>query len=65
MDIRPGEELKLWNDLIFVEVRKHRQLVCRQCGSRNVKVMPIFPLRHEACRSETTHSPMRLGESLP
>jgi hypothetical protein len=37
------EELKLWNDMIFVDVPKHRHFVCTQCGGRNVKVMPIFP----------------------
>jgi hypothetical protein len=37
------EELKLWNDMIFVDVPKHNRLVCSQCGSANVKVMPIFP----------------------
>jgi hypothetical protein len=37
------EELKLWNDMIFVDVPKHRRFVCTQCGGRNVKVMPIFP----------------------
>jgi hypothetical protein len=39
------EELKLWNDMIFVEVPQHRQFVCTECGSRNVRVMPIFPAR--------------------
>ena len=29
--------------MIFVEVPKHRRLVCSQCDSRNVRVMPIFP----------------------
>ena len=29
--------------MIFVDVPKHRQFVCTKCGSRNVKVMPIFP----------------------
>ena len=37
------EELKLWNDMIFVDVPQHRHFVCSQCGGRNVKVMPIFP----------------------
>jgi hypothetical protein len=37
------EELKLWNDMIFVDVPQHRRFICTQCGSRNVKVMPIFP----------------------
>jgi hypothetical protein len=37
------EELKFWNDMIFVDVPKYRRFVCTQCGSRNVKVMPIFP----------------------
>src|SRR6478752_4646241 len=27
------EELKLWNDMIFVEVPQHRHFVCSQCGS--------------------------------
>jgi hypothetical protein len=38
-------ELRLWNDMIFVDVPKHRRLVCTKCGSRNVKVRPIFPPR--------------------
>jgi hypothetical protein len=29
--------------MIFVEVPKHRRLVYSKCGSRNVRVMPIFP----------------------
>src|SRR3954453_3479086 len=41
--IKTFEELKLWNDLIFVDVPRHRRLVCTQCGSRNVRVMPVFP----------------------
>jgi hypothetical protein len=41
--VKTFEELKLWNELIFVEVPKHRRLVCSQRGGRNVKVMPIFP----------------------
>jgi hypothetical protein len=41
--VKTFEELRLWNDMIFVDVPKHRQLVCSKCGSRNVKVMPIFP----------------------
>jgi hypothetical protein len=41
--VKTFEELKLWNDMIFVDVPKHRRLVCSQCGSRNLKVMPIFP----------------------
>jgi hypothetical protein len=41
--IKTFEELKLWNDMIFVDVPRHRHFVCTQCGSRNVKVMPIFP----------------------
>jgi hypothetical protein len=35
--------LKLWNDMVFVDVPKHRHFVCSKCGGRNVKVMPIFP----------------------
>jgi hypothetical protein len=41
--VKAFEELKLWNDMIFVDVPKHRRLVCTQCGSRNVQMMPIFP----------------------
>ena len=41
--VKTFEELKLWNDMIFVDVPKHRHFVCTQCGSRNVRVMPIFP----------------------
>ena len=41
--VKTFEELRLWNDMIFVDVPKHRPLVCSQCGSRNVRVMPIFP----------------------
>jgi hypothetical protein len=41
--VKTFEKLKLWNDMIFVDVPKHRRLVCSQCGSRNVRVMPIFP----------------------
>jgi hypothetical protein len=40
--VKTFEELKLWNDMIFVDVPKHRRLVCSQCGSSNVKVMSIF-----------------------
>jgi hypothetical protein len=40
--VKTFEELKLWNDMIFVDVPKHRPLVCSQCGSSNVKVMSIF-----------------------
>jgi hypothetical protein len=29
--------------MIFVDVPQHRRFVCTKCGSRNVKVMPIFP----------------------
>jgi hypothetical protein len=41
--VKTFEELRLWNDMIFVDVPKHRHFVCTKCGSRNVKVMPIFP----------------------
>src|SRR4051794_19786451 len=37
------EELKLWNDMVFVDIPKHRRLVCSQCGSWNVRVMPDLP----------------------
>jgi hypothetical protein len=40
--VKTFEELKLWNDMIFVDVPQHRRLVCSQCGSSNVKVMSIF-----------------------
>jgi hypothetical protein len=41
--VKTFEELKLWNDMIFVDVPKHRHFICSQCGGRNIKVMPIFP----------------------
>jgi hypothetical protein len=41
--VKTFEKLKLWNDMIFVDVPKYRRLVCSKCGSWNVKVMPIFP----------------------
>jgi len=41
--VKTFEELKLWNDMIFVDVPKHRHFVCSKCGSRNVRVMPILP----------------------
>src|SRR5947209_721905 len=44
--VKTFQELKLWNDMIFVDLPKHRRLVCSQCGSRNVRVKPIFPAAH-------------------
>ena len=41
--VKTFEELKLWNDMIFVDVPQDRHFVCTQCGGRIVKVMPIFP----------------------
>jgi len=41
--VKTFQELRLWNDMIFVDVPKHRRLICSQCGGRNIKVMPIFP----------------------
>ena len=41
--VKTFNELKLWNDMIFVDVPKHRHFVCSKCGGRNVRVMPIFP----------------------
>jgi hypothetical protein len=41
--VKTFEELKLWNDMIFFDVPKHRHFVCSQCGGRHVKMMPIFP----------------------
>jgi len=32
--VKTFEELKLWNDVIFVDVPKHGRLVCSKCGSR-------------------------------
>jgi hypothetical protein len=32
--VKTFEELKLWNDVIFVDVPKHRRFVCSQCGGR-------------------------------
>jgi hypothetical protein len=43
--VKTFEELRLWNDMIFVDVPQHRRLVCSKCGSRCVKVLPIFPAR--------------------
>jgi hypothetical protein len=39
--VKTFEELKLWNDMIFVDVPKYCQLVCSKRGGSNVKVMPI------------------------
>ena len=41
--VKTFEGLKLWKDMIFVDVAQHWRLVCSQCGGRNIKVMPIFP----------------------
>jgi hypothetical protein len=41
--VKTLEELKLWNDMIFVDVPQHRHFVCTLCGRQDVKVMPIFP----------------------
>ena len=30
--VKTFEELKLWNDMIFIDVPQHRRLVCNQCG---------------------------------
>jgi hypothetical protein len=38
--VRTFQQLKLWNDMIFVDVPQHRRLVCSQCGGPDVKVMP-------------------------
>ena len=47
--VKTFEELKLWNDMVFVDVPQHRRLVCSQCGGRNIKVvMPIFPAARAA-----------------
>ena len=43
--VKTFEELRLWNDMIFVDVPQHRRLICSKCGSRSAKVMPIFPAR--------------------
>jgi hypothetical protein len=43
--VKRFEELKLWNDMIFVEVPQHRRLVSSKCGGRDLKVMPMFPAR--------------------
>jgi hypothetical protein len=48
--VKTFEELKLWNDMIFVEVPQHRHFVCTQCGGRNIKVMPIFPPARKTLR---------------
>jgi hypothetical protein len=36
-------ELGLPDETIFVYIPRVRGFVCSKCGSRNVKVMPIFP----------------------
>jgi hypothetical protein len=33
--VKTFEELKLWNDMIFVDVPKHRRLVCSQCARQS------------------------------
>jgi hypothetical protein len=57
------EELKLWNDMIFVDVPQHRRLVCSKCGNRNVKVMPF--LRPEARRRRVTARPLIVKGGYP
>jgi len=54
--VKTFEELRLWNDMIFVEVPQHRRLVCSKCGGRNVKVMPIFPARRGTPRRAARRS---------
>ena len=34
--LKTFDELKLWKDMIFVEVPKHRHFVCSQCGGREL-----------------------------
>ena len=48
--VKTFEELKLWNHIIFVDVPKHRRLVCSQCGGRNVKVMLDLSARKRDAR---------------
>jgi hypothetical protein len=49
--VKTFEKLRLWNNMIFVGVLKHRRLVCSKCGSRNAKVMLSF--RRDARRGMT------------
>jgi hypothetical protein len=37
------DQLGLPDETIFVYIPRVRGFVCSKCGSRNVKVMPIFP----------------------
>ena len=55
------EELKLWNDMIFVDIPKDRRLVCSQCGSRNLRVMPIFPAAKVTWHFIAPGKPMQNG----
>jgi len=48
--VKTFEELKLWNDMIFVDVPQHRRLLCSQCGSRNVRVMLDLSARKRDAR---------------
>lgn len=41
--VKTFDELKLPDDMIFIHVPRYRRFVCSKCGSRNVKVMPVFP----------------------
>ena len=64
--VKTFEELRLWNDMIFVDVSQHRRLVCSQCGGRNIKVMPIFPPArgtpgHQSRRNAGLDSPTQDG----
>ena len=54
--IKTFEELKLWNDMIFVDVPRHRHFVCTQCGSRNVKPNSRSP-RKPSKRSSVSEAP--------
>jgi len=39
--VKTFEELKLWNDMIFVDVPQHRHLVCTQCGRKAPKAFKV------------------------
>jgi hypothetical protein len=52
--VKTFQRLRLWNDMIFVDVPKCRHRVCSQCGNCNLK-MRIFPAgRDRSGRQEDT-----------
>lgn len=37
------DDLGLTDDVVFVDIPKHRRFVCRKCGSRTVTIMADWP----------------------